>query len=363
MNKKLHINNWKRITAIAAFLLLFMTGIFAANDLNQVIITGQVTNSKIGNPIENQKIHIISTHTNTRSHNYNNSIYTNKEGIYTDTIYTTLNSGSFLVTTTDIRGNQFESTIHFRFISPTNQNLFVIDFSVDSPQPEPTMQARFKYVQKSGGDHLSFKFFDLSDDNMVKRRHWDFGDGRFSALKNPEHLYEKPGLYKVKLTIYGAIDREISTSEISKLIYIPEINYSHMGGHCFAGYFPIDEGKAILYLIENENSLRALDTAMMDTLGYYYFYQVPDGEYCVKAQPDKRSSAYGNMIPTYYGNEPYWQKADVVNHAQTNWEYDINLVESKKSGSGPGELSGKVSLTGLSRQSETDLAAGIDMTI
>jgi hypothetical protein len=53
------------------------------------------------------------------------------------------------------------------------------------------------------------------------------------------------------------------------------------GGHVFSGDFPISLGYAFLY--DYNNDLNLIDTAVIDTLGYYYFYRVPEGEYLVKA--------------------------------------------------------------------------------
>lgn len=362
MEKKLHIMNRKRAALLALTLLMLIPCLFAATDINRVIIIGQITDFNSGNPLENQTIVIESENSSIRSHYYLSTIQTNKEGVFVDTIFTSLKHGSFVVFTRDIHGNKIDSIIHFRFLKSATINVFVVDFEINNPQPSPGLQARFKYVQKAQGDRFRFKFLDLTNNNNTKKWHWDFGDGNFSNLQNPEYVYQKPGLYKVQLTIQTAADRGNETSSISKMIYISDILYSHIGGHCFAGYYPIDEGKAYLYLYENENTILSVDTAVIDTLGYYYFYQVPEGKYYVKAKPDKRSPSYSGTIPTYYGDEPYWKKATPLNHAQTNWEYDIRLVEGKTTSAGNGKISGKVSiLGGGSRFNESDLAEDVDI--
>ena len=58
----------------------------------------------------------------------------------------------------------------------------------------------------SGPAPLLVEFTDTSDGSPI-RWLWRFGDGQFSTEKNPYHLYEKPGIYTVLLTVsnrYGS---------------------------------------------------------------------------------------------------------------------------------------------------------------
>jgi tetratricopeptide (TPR) repeat protein len=51
---------------------------------------------------------------------------------------------------------------------------------------------------------IGVRFFDRSPKPLVMqgaRVHWDFGDGQASELLSPEHVYLRPGLYSVKLSI------------------------------------------------------------------------------------------------------------------------------------------------------------------
>ncbi len=79
-----------------------------------------------------------------------------------------------------------------------------------------------------------------------------------------------------------------------------------------------------------------------DTLGYYYFYQIPEGKYIVKAEPMKESEYYGILMPTYYGNSFHWEDANIINLNNTSWEYDIALHKAIGVVSGSGSISGRV---------------------
>jgi len=64
-------------------------------------------------------------------------------------------------------------------------------------------QAAFSLSPSTGPAPLPVHFKNQttgSQDSVI----WSFGDGTFSADVNPIHLYTRPGLYSVTLTVYGA---------------------------------------------------------------------------------------------------------------------------------------------------------------
>lgn len=113
------------------------------------------------------------------------------------------------------------------------------------------------------------------------------------------------------------------------------------GGHVFTKDFPIKIGQAILYdALTNER----LDDANIDTLGYYYFYRKPAGDYRVLARLLLEDPNYGAFSSTYYPNNAYWEEAEVIHLYETSWEFDINMVLQQSDGStnGPGKISGTI---------------------
>ncbi|NJK93807.1 MAG: PKD domain-containing protein [Bacteroidales bacterium] len=66
---------------------------------------------------------------------------------------------------------------------------------------------------------LKAQFNDKSVGNPNKY-HWNFGDGKFSDLQNPEHIYIKPGVYKVCQTVGDTITGKISQE--CREIYLAE---------------------------------------------------------------------------------------------------------------------------------------------
>jgi len=67
------------------------------------------------------------------------------------------------------------------------------------------LNAKFSADTGSGKSPLKVTFKDESLGNPIQFM-WDFGDGGKSTERNPVHIYEKPGLYSVKLTLSNEAD-------------------------------------------------------------------------------------------------------------------------------------------------------------
>jgi LysM repeat protein len=67
---------------------------------------------------------------------------------------------------------------------------------------EQPPQPSFLTSAQAGTAPLEVQFFDQSRGEIAGYA-WDFGDGSFSDSQNPIHTYTQPGVYFVKLTVYG----------------------------------------------------------------------------------------------------------------------------------------------------------------
>ncbi|HLP20233.1 MAG TPA: carboxypeptidase regulatory-like domain-containing protein, partial [Chitinophagales bacterium] len=103
---------------------------------------------------------------------------------------------------------------------------------------------------------------------------------------------------------------------------------------------------AVIYLISDSAGFLSLAavTHTVDSLGmcdgFYYFPNIPQGNYYVKAALDSVDPDYANYLPTYYGNELNWGDATLLaltSHTHVN----INLVAGVNPG-GPGFVGGWV---------------------
>ncbi|MGB9133681.1 MAG: PKD domain-containing protein [Methanosarcina sp.] len=80
----------------------------------------------------------------------------------------------------------------------------------------PALVADFSSNVTSGTAPLNVAFTDKSTGTPTAWN-WSFGDGTYSTVKNPAHLYSKAGNYTVKLTVKNAAG---STNTVTKTNYI-----------------------------------------------------------------------------------------------------------------------------------------------
>lgn len=114
------------------------------------------------------------------------------------------------------------------------------------------------------------------------------------------------------------------------------------GGHVFTGDFPITLGIAILY---DALTYEEIERANIDTLGYYYFFRKPAGDYYVRAGLVPGDPNFSVFSYTFYGNGTEWEEAEIIHLTETNWEYDIKLIFQSGGGvlpNGPGKISGTI---------------------
>ena len=64
--------------------------------------------------------------------------------------------------------------------------------------------------------------FDEQTTGAIASREWSFGDGLFSELENPVHVYESPGTYEVSLKVTGSHNEDIMTRP-SYIIVHPDL--------------------------------------------------------------------------------------------------------------------------------------------
>jgi hypothetical protein len=81
---------------------------------------------------------------------------------------------------------------------------------------------------------------------------------------------------------------------------------------------------------------------LFDTLGYYYFYQIPEGNYMIKTTPVHGSGFVDDFFPSYLGDVLLWQQADIVQVNSNNYELDIHLLPMTGTAYGSGIIGGNV---------------------
>jgi len=78
--------------------------------------------------------------------------------------------------------------------------------------------------------------FDASESTgSIKKYHWDFGDGKTSAEKEPKHVFKKLGIYTVQLTI---TDKSSKTKQASCKVIVGESLTIHQSKEKQERYLP-----------------------------------------------------------------------------------------------------------------------------
>ncbi|MCD4664106.1 MAG: T9SS type A sorting domain-containing protein [Bacteroidales bacterium] len=342
------MNSVKYHSIILMLLLLATSFVYSQGNhgntgKNRIFIIGQVTNNENGAPIEGQEILVISDSSYNQQFNYNTKLYTDDEGYFYDTIMTDQIKGGLNLRTFDFQNQNYDTTLYFRF-SWSEQNILFANFILPVDSVPEFYQANFSYIRNPGGDStFTYQFIDKTNSDDIFLWEWNFGDGNFSNEANPLHEYSEPGTYKVKLTVHIQLPSppEVLISSIVKIFNITIKDYYSFGGHVFAGDFPIDKGFAYLYDIENDI---IIDTAIFsEEYGYYYFYQVIEGNYFVRADLDPNSVLFDEYMATYYSDKLIWTEADTVFHNNNYFNYDIYLIPKEQLTTGPGKISGTIS--------------------
>lgn len=213
-------------------LLLLISPVFSQNILS---ISGTVTDNITSQPIANHAVYISSD--STGGFVYYNTVYTNSNGYYNDSILLNpaTDSGFMYISTYDCN-NSYVS--YPRSFGPSNMNL-VQNFQICSGT---SCQADFTYANTQP---LTLQFSDISTGTTGPWL-WQFGDGTSSSQQNPSHTFGAGGYYPVSLTIG---DSATSCWDMtSQTVYVTDST----GNGCVAGFeaYPDSTGGYTVYFYD-----------------------------------------------------------------------------------------------------------------
>jgi PKD repeat protein len=172
---------------------------------------------------------------------------------------------------------------------------------------------------------------------------WYFDDGDSSNLQDPVHTYPYAGLYYVRLKIetQGGCSDEMSIP-----ISVGNPQPYNMWGRVYAGPYVIDQCIAYLYKEYNNNYYKPIDTVRLtsinDTLGVYYFFQIPEGKHKVKVILPATSQYAEDYAPTYYGNDELWTNGSTLQLFQNISMAHVHLEPVVHMNTASGQISGQV---------------------
>lgn len=311
-------------------------GDFFSLNSADIIVSGKILNDSTGKGVPNHGVTVSIPDIS-----YLATVYTDTSGDYADTIHGMPGLGDTLT----VHTYDCHNIIHSQS-QPIQSYSLIINFTICvtySPQCHADFIAEF---DSSSTIPEKYLFYDLSTGNP-NHWLWNFGDGTTSAERNPVHVFNTTGNYKVCLSISRETGGSPCSDSSCNTISTPK--YYSIGGHVFTGTHPInnpsatgDTAIAYLYRFIN-NRVLAFDTLRFTYLGYFSFPQLLSGEYLVKAVLSPGSENARSYAPAYYTGELFWQQARVVKVSDSSiFNFDINLFRVSDSLSGSGKISGRV---------------------
>lgn len=169
---------------------------------------------------------------------------------------------------------------------------------------------------------------------------WDFGNEIYATTFNAEHNFEQSGPYQICLTVTS----ENCSDTYCETVFIPGTAPTDfaIGGQVFAGANLADIGSVRLYQYDQvSNATQLIQTTPIDTSGYYFFNEVEEGTYLIKAGLNENSEYYGSYVPTYFGSQFYWLDAEPIVVFESVFSYNISLIYSDNPG-GEGWVNGNI---------------------
>jgi len=327
----------KKLRILFFLLLACQMRIYAAPDtttLVPVIVSGLIQDTWTGSGVPMHKVYFLTDSFSTV--NVYDSVTTNANGYFFDTLLVPSNTFYLLqVYTFDCNNLMHDTLVGSPYYS------FNVGFSICDAMPA-VCQAGFSYLPNPTNPY-SVNFTDNSSGN-INQWFWNFGDNTTSNLQNPEHTYGAAGNYMVLLTVSDTTPGQFCMAVDTQFVVITAMPVYNLGGQVFGGFFPQTVGEVVLYKTIGTEYI-AWDTAGLNANGVYYFYQIPAGDYVVKAFSPENPGIGQRYFPSYSPEEVFWQTASVLHLTQNQFNADIILKAVGQIATGAGFASGDVSLT------------------
>ena len=144
-----------------------------------------------------------------------------------------------------------DSAMYFT-VSVTNEFCSFVssDSALVSLYPSPIAEI---LTNPNGILEVNHDFTDVSGDSSIVYWAWDYGDGEFEELQNPDHLYSSEGFFTVILTVeneFGCVDTDTAEVEVTQVIDIPNVftpNNDGINDFIFIDNFGVDQYEFTVY--------------------------------------------------------------------------------------------------------------------
>lgn len=90
----------------------------------------------------------------------------------------------------------------------------------------PGLEADFTAADVCFGEDVHFLHYLINPNIPIETWLWSFGDGTYSTLPDPIHLYSQPGTYNVLLTVTDSLGCDYTISHQVTIFVLPDANFS-----------------------------------------------------------------------------------------------------------------------------------------
>lgn len=176
---------YKTLISFGILLLLYSNSAYS-----QLILSGQVRDNYTYVGVPSHQVSIIGDTTYLNTPAYNNTVYTDNQGFFTDTILILPGPSKYYIITLDCNQNPVIDSIFSAF--PASVSLDICTGGIN-------MCISDFVAYYDTANYQLIHFFNLSSSN-TNSYIWNFGDGNYAVAKNPNHQYNL-GSYLVCLTV------------------------------------------------------------------------------------------------------------------------------------------------------------------
>jgi len=230
-------------------------------------------------------------------------------------------------------------------------NTIVVGVTVPAPLLNcSTLSANFSVSASSGVASVTNTSSTVSLP-YATRVTWNWGDGTTSSGWSPSHAYAATGTYTIKLNMEwrdslmsithcrDSITKVVSITSLAPTTIHGDVYYDSSYGH------PAIKVWLIRYNATT-NMLSAADSQSISASApkYYSFSNKPAGNYLVKAAVQGGATSGTGLVPTYHFSSATWSTATTVSATPGTINYAQIVMMNGTVSSGPGFVSGNVSL-------------------
>jgi hypothetical protein len=310
-----------------------------------VNISGTVTDISNGNPVPNHTVYVQSD--SSGGFYYYNSAQTNSSGYYSFTIVNVPLNTTFFPGTYDCNTVYHSQTVN------GNNTPILANFQICTGTPPPSLTVS-----------ISGTVTDIANGNPVPNHYVTIQSDSMGFYYYNQALTNSAGVYAVTiLNVPQNTNFNIGTSDCNSIWHSQTVNGNNtpiianfqictysppplyfLYGLVFTGSSQLDAGWVDLIEVDSMNTANVIDTwFIQDTApGSYMFFNIPAGNYYIRATVGDSSVFMGQYCPTYYDTTLYWSDAILVQPQSSYPPYDIHMVALVACPPGGGTINGVI---------------------